>query len=123
MKKGWSWEWAVEGPAAVAGARIFSARVILAIVATISLSGCAPGPAAGLSPSAESAPGAAEHHVLVATTRARDQEAGAFFNGERSETLNYAAMTVSVPASHVAGNIEWPATPSGDPNNAFAVRS
>src|ERR1700722_10899075 len=119
MKKGWSREWAHEEPTAVGGARIFSARLILAIVAAISLSGCAPGPAAGLSPSSEIAPGATEHQVLVATTRARDQEAGAFSNGERSDTLNYAAMTVSVPASHVAGNIEWPATPPGNPNNAF----
>jgi esterase/lipase superfamily enzyme len=123
MKKGGSREWAHEEPTAVGGARIFSARLILAIVAAISLSGCAPGPAAGLSPSSEIAPGATEHQVLVATTRARDQEAGAFFNGERSDTLNYAAMTVSVPASHVAGNIEWPATPPGNPNNAFVVRS
>lgn len=123
MNKGWWWKGAVERPAA-AGARIFSARLILAIVATISLSGCASAPATNLlSPSTEIAPGATDHQVLIATTRARDQEAGAFFNGERSEKLNYATVTVSVPASHIAGNIEWAATPPGHPNNAFTVRN
>jgi esterase/lipase superfamily enzyme len=124
MKNGRASEWAVARPAAAVGARLCAARFFLATAVTISLSGCASNPAFDfLSPSATSAPGATEHQVLVATTRARDQEAGAFFNGERSDTLNYAAMTVSVPASHVAGNIEWPATPPGNPNNAFVVRS
>ena len=123
MKKSWSLEEAIEGPPATASARIFAARLIMAIVVSVSLSGCSSNPVAGFpSPSSEPAPGAIEHQLLVATTRERDQEAGAFFSGERSDTLNYAAFMVSVPPSHIAGNIERPATPPGNPNNAFTLR-
>jgi esterase/lipase superfamily enzyme len=88
------------------------------------LSGCAARPDPGFpTPLTEHGEGATEHKVLVATTRERDMRPGVLFNGERSTKLNYASVTVSVPATHVAGDIEWPSTPLGDRNNSFVVRS
>jgi esterase/lipase superfamily enzyme len=44
------------------------------------------------------------------------------FNGDRSSTINFAELTVSIPPSHKEGEIEWATTPPGDPNVDFAVR-
>lgn len=71
----------------------------------------------------QAARGASEQSLLVATTRERDGRPGALFSGERSGALNYAAVTVSVPPSHVSGEIEWPSTPPGNPNTDFVVRN
>jgi len=59
-------------------------------------------------------------HLLVATTRergsAKDPNA---FTAERSKTLNYAALSVSIPTHHVTGEIEWPDTTPADPSRHF----
>jgi esterase/lipase superfamily enzyme len=88
------------------------------------LTGCASRPETGvLAPTMQAAQGASEQSLLVATTRERDGRPGALFSGERSGALNYAAVTVSVPPSHVSGEIEWPSTPPGNPNTDFVVRN
>jgi esterase/lipase superfamily enzyme len=60
--------------------------------------------------------------MLVATTRsygsAEDPKA---FTVERSDNLNYAAVTVSVPKHHVAGQIEWPDQIPADPLRHFVT--
>lgn len=84
---------------------------------------CASRPASGFfSPAAESAVGAADHTLLVATTRERDERPGTLFNGERASSLDYATVTVSIPQTHVPGNIERAAVAPGDPNGNFVVR-
>jgi esterase/lipase superfamily enzyme len=64
----------------------------------------------------------AKVRMLVATTRgygsAADPKA---FNAERSDTLNYAAVTVSIPKHHVAGQIEWPDQLPADPLHHFVT--
>lgn len=49
--------------------------------------------------------------MLVATTRglgsAHDAQE---FTSERATSLNYSALTISIPRTHVAGQIEWPDT-------------
>src|SRR5208283_2504724 len=72
---------------------------------------------------AVSAPDATEHTLLVATTRERDPRPGTFFNGERSSSLSYATITMSVPLKHVPGQVEEPASPPGNPDTDFVVRN
>ena len=101
------------------GARaIFAALIVCA-----PLIACASRPETGfLSPVAVSAPGAADHTVLVATTRERDPRPGTFFNGNRAPSLSYAEFIVSVPPKHVPGQVELASTPPGDPDANFVVR-
>lgn len=63
------------------------------------------------------------HEILVASARERDARRGTYFNGERSEALNFAQFNVSVPGSHVTDRIEWPRTYPGDPATAFSIRA
>ena len=66
--------------------------------------------------------GGKDHTILVATTRARDPRPGTYFSGERSQSVNYATLTVAVPPTHVPGKIEWPARAPGNPATDFVVR-
>ena len=63
-----------------------------------------------------------DHTILVATSRARDPRPGTFFGGERSQSVNYATLTVAVPPTHVPGKIEWPSRAPGNPMTDFVVR-
>lgn len=58
--------------------------------------------------------------LLVATTRERGgaDNPNAFTAG-RAPTLNYAALTVSIPTHHVPGEIEWPGQSEPDPAYHF----
>jgi esterase/lipase superfamily enzyme len=87
------------------------------------LAACATRPETGfLSPVAETASGATDHALLVATTRQRDERPGTLYNGERGQPLGYATVTVSIPQTHAAGEIEWPSTLPGNPKTDFVVR-
>ena len=100
-----------------------SFSVLAIVLVALSLVGCASRPESGfLSAVALSPPGAVGHTLLVATTRERDERPGTLFNGDRSSTIDYAELTVSIPPSHKQGEIEWPTTPPGDPNVDFVVR-
>ncbi len=84
--------------------------------------GCASRPESGfLATTAYDSPQATDHTILVATTRERDGRPGTLFNGRRAEWLDYASVTMSVPAAHVEGKVEWPQTPPGDPRRDFVV--
>lgn len=71
---------------------------------------------------ADTTAGADAHTLLVASTRERDERPGTFYNGERASWLDYATLTVSIPRTHVPGEIEWPPAPPGDPRTDFVVR-
>jgi esterase/lipase superfamily enzyme len=97
--------------------------IFVALLVCAPLAACASRPETGyLSPIAASAPGATDHTVLVATTRARDPRPGTLFNGERASSLSYATITVSIPPKHVPGQIELASSPPGDPDANFVVR-
>ncbi|MXN67414.1 alpha/beta fold hydrolase [Stappia sp. GBMRC 2046] len=81
-----------------------------------------PGPGS-LAIATTNAPGASEHLLLVATTREKDERPGTYFNGERSQQLNYAEAVVSVPPTHQSGQIEWPAQAPGDPAKDMVLKS
>ena len=95
----------------------------LAVLAAMGLlAACATRPETGfLLPVAETAAGATDRTLLVATTRERDARPGTLYNGERGQPLDYAAVTVSIPQTHVAGEIEWPSNPPGNPRSDFVV--
>lgn len=46
------------------------------------------------------------HAIFVTTTRKRSDDPGKVFDGERSATLNYARVNVTVPSVHETGHIE-----------------
>jgi esterase/lipase superfamily enzyme len=100
-----------------------SLAVLAIVLVAVCLGGCASRPESGfLSAVALSAPGAVDHTLLVATTRERDDRPGTLFNGDRASATDYAELTVSVPPTHRAGEIEWATTAPGDPNVDFVVR-
>src|SRR6476661_1872175 len=87
------------------------------------LAGCASRPGVGaLLTNYQASAGAKDHTILVATSRARDPRPGTFFGGERSQSVNYATLTVAVPPTHVPGKIEWPSRAPGNPMTDFVVR-
>jgi esterase/lipase superfamily enzyme len=99
-------------------------RAGVAILAlSFSLSGCASRPEVGaLLANYQMSDGAKDHTILVATTRARDSRPGTYFGGERSQSVNYATLTVAVPPTHVPGKIEWPSRAPGNAMTDFVVR-
>ena len=97
--------------------------VLLALVLPGLLAACArPGADPMYPPVTASVPGATGHAILIATTRKRSTDPGAMFSGERSHDLQFAQAVVSVPPTHVAGNIEWPSQRPGNPATDFVTR-
>ncbi|AYD01916.1 alpha/beta fold hydrolase [Neorhizobium sp. NCHU2750] len=64
--------------------------------------------------------GATEVSLLVATDRVPDAKIDGAFTAGRSDTLRYLEVTVSVPPTHRAPNIEWPRG-KPDPATSFTV--
>lgn len=89
----------------------------------LALAGCGHRPESGfLLPTTVDEAVGKEQKLFVATTRDRDPRTGTFFGSERSGSLNYASFSISVPPNHVHGQVEWPATPPGDPKKEFVAR-
>ncbi|MCH4561029.1 alpha/beta hydrolase [Mesorhizobium jarvisii] len=105
-------------PPRVAGLLLFC----VSLFAVFLLAACASRPETGyLTPVNLAGSQPTAHHVLVATTRARDSRPGTYFNGERAGALDFAQFTVDVPQQHVSGNIEWPSNAPGNPKKNFVV--
>jgi esterase/lipase superfamily enzyme len=68
-----------------------------------------------------SVPDLTRHRVFIATTRADSEVVGAFFSGARAPDLGLAAVDVTVPPSHVTGQLERPTRLPPDPRREFAV--
>lgn len=74
---------------------------------------------------APAAPGqvAATHRLLLATSRAKTQEPGVIFSGQRAPTLSFGFVEISVPAVHKTGDLERSPSPKvADPARYFAAR-
>lgn len=69
------------------------------------LAACAPRPVAEI---AAPSPNATEYPIFVATERTFDQ-VGPSFGVPRNQGLRFARAVVSVPPTHEAGQVEWPA--------------
>jgi esterase/lipase superfamily enzyme len=92
-------------------------RLLCAVLLASGLAGCSARPGSGvLTPVAQVPRYTDKVDILVATTRGRDDaEDPDAFTATRSKSLNYSALTVSIPKGHVAGKIEWPDTGPPDP--------
>ncbi len=104
-------------------ARRIGAWLLLTALAGPLLAGCAsrPGPEA-LIAAETSAPGAKDHVILVASSRARDPRPGVFYSGERTPALSFARVDISVPPTHKPGMIEWPKQATPNPATDMVVR-
>ncbi len=97
--------------------------LVAALIAGSVTGACGTRPETGfLAAVEETAPGATDHTILIATTRKRDPRPGTLFSGERSKPLDFAKVQMSVPATHKLGEIEWASTAPGNPKTDFVVR-
>ena len=93
------------------------------------VAGCAGRPMGNLivasqSVASQSAPDTDVVDMLVATTRAPVTEPpGVMFGGERAIGLAFADIAVSIPPDAVrkVGDVQWPASPPGDPAHDFVT--
>ncbi|MBP0578557.1 alpha/beta fold hydrolase [Labrys sp. LIt4] len=102
----------------------FLVRFSVVLLALAGLASCADRPGAlMLHPVSISAGVGTPVNILVATTRQRSEIDKRDFTAKRNFGLSYEAYTISVPPNHVAGNIEWPKKPPGNPAVNFVVTS
>lgn len=97
------------------------ARIL--VLSLIMLSACSarPGPEVLRPSELPEPPDARMVTVLSVTTRERQADQAWAYGTDRNNAVEYAAFGISVPPSHVAGQIEWPGrTP--DPNKHFLTR-
>ena len=100
--------------------------IVIALAAPVLGSGCSDRPREGvLIPNPALAQGTSRVRVLAVTTRQRSSDPGEMFNGDRSEEVSYASVVVSIPpeASRKIGEVQWPASPPGDPSRNFVTVS
>src|SRR6516164_2750165 len=94
-------------------------RAAGALMLALACCSCASRPLQGvLIPTVESAEGASRVPILIATTRQpATDDAGTMFGNERTDAISYARIAVSIPPDDArkVGQIQWPATPPGDP--------
>ncbi|MCB1425632.1 MAG: alpha/beta hydrolase [Zhengella sp.] len=65
--------------------------------------------------------GATQHRILVATTRAPDDNPEILFSGERGDGVSFAEITVSVPPDHETGETERVSRGLPDPSRHFVA--
>ena len=87
-------------------------HLVICGLAAIILGGCSARPDSSVLTPVLSPPSYTQKvDMLVATTRGLGTvEDSQEFTAERSIKLNYSALTISIPRTHVAGKIEWPDT-------------
>ena len=102
----------------------FVIEALILLVAAPLLAGCGASVRDVLIPTQATAPGTSEVELLVATTRsAKGAEAGEMFTGERSHSLSFADIAVSLPpdAQRKVGDVQWPARLPADPARDFVT--
>jgi esterase/lipase superfamily enzyme len=105
---------------------VFRGILAFAAIAAVSVcAGCSNRPAQGvLTPTAQQVEGTARVPILVATTRKKAvDDPGSMFGGERSDTMSYAAVTVSIPPDRKVGAVQWPSSLPGDAKRDFVTVS
>jgi esterase/lipase superfamily enzyme len=70
---------------------------------------------------AESVADVSRHRIFITTTRGASEVVGAFFSGERAPDLGLASVDVTVPPTHVVGQLERPTKLPPDPRTEFTV--
>lgn len=64
---------------------------------------------------------ATKKRVFLASTRQASETVGAFYSEQRSPELGLASVQVSIPPTHVAGELERPRKLPPDPRTEFAI--
>ncbi|MBY5396015.1 alpha/beta hydrolase [Rhizobium leguminosarum] len=95
------------------------------LVATMVLAGCGGRPVGVMQAAGTAAPGTSKVDLLVATTRAADDNPAVLFSGERGTGLAVNAVDVSIPpeANRKAGQVQWPSRLPADPLRNFVTVS
>ncbi|MFK7762481.1 MAG: alpha/beta hydrolase [Roseobacter sp.] len=70
---------------------------------------------------AASVENAKTHKIFIATTRQGTEAVGAFYSDLRAPDLGLASVQVSIPPTHVVGELERPKRLPPDPRTEFAV--
>ena len=99
-------------------------RPLGVVLICVLLQGCGGRPLGVLLPSAGAdVPGATKVDMLVATTRAPDQDKALLFSGERGENLAVTHIKVSIPptSARQIGQVQWPKKLPPDPSREFAT--
>jgi esterase/lipase superfamily enzyme len=100
-------------------------RVVFSALLVISLAGCGGRAVGVMAPTGVVVTGTAPVDVLVATTRAPDDNKGILFGGERGTGLKMDSVTVSIPpaANRKVGEVQWPKRLPADPLKHFTTVS
>ncbi|PDT28694.1 esterase [Rhizobium sp. L9] len=95
------------------------------LVATIMLAGCGGRPVGVMQAAGTVPPGTSKVDLLVATTRAADDNPAVLFSGERGTGLAVNAVDVSIPpeANRKIGQVQWPKRLPADPLRDFVTVS
>ncbi|MGO8024954.1 alpha/beta hydrolase [Rhizobium leguminosarum] len=95
------------------------------LVATMVLAGCGGRPVGVMQAAGTAAPGTSKVDLLVATTRAADDNPAVLFSGERGTGLAVNAVDVSIPpeANRKVGQVQWPSRLPADPLRNFVTVS
>jgi esterase/lipase superfamily enzyme len=70
---------------------------------------------------AETVPDVSRHRIFITTTRTSSGVAGQLFSAARADTLGLASVDVTVPPTHVTGELERPTRLPPDPRTEFTV--
>lgn len=98
-------------------------RLAVAMLAGLSLAGCATRSPSLLIPIAAAPEGATTIDLLAITTRAPSDVLGEIYSGERSRDISGQIITVSIPPNHRPGRVEWPSDGTPDAEDEFAALS
>ncbi|MGO6711417.1 alpha/beta hydrolase [Rhizobium leguminosarum] len=95
------------------------------LIATMALAGCGGRPVGVMQAAGTAAPGTSKVDLLVATTRAADDNPAVLFSGERGTGLAVNAVDVSIPpeANRKVGQVQWPSRLPADPLRSFVTVS
>lgn len=69
----------------------------------------------------EAVPDISRHHIFIATTRGPSERPGAFLSSVRARDLGLASVEVTIPPTHVVGELERPRRLPPDPRTDFTA--
>ncbi|MBY5730005.1 alpha/beta hydrolase [Rhizobium leguminosarum] len=95
------------------------------LIATMALAGCGGRPVGVMQAAGTVPAGTSKVDLLVATTRAADDNPAVLFSGERGTGLAVNAVDVSIPpeANRKVGQVQWPSRLPADPLRDFVTVS
>lgn len=105
--------------------RVSHAALTGLLVAAMALAGCGGRPVGVMQAAGSVPPGTSKVDLLVATTRAADDNPAVLFSGERGTGLAVNAVDVSIPpdANRKVGQVQWPKRLPADPLKDFVTVS